>query len=66
MERNGRKNKEGESQRTPRSRSNGFPHLEERLIGRIVNIDLLSLFSLKNMQESWEGWVIRLKRIYNF
>jgi hypothetical protein len=39
-----RKNKEGEPQRTPRSRSNEFPHKEERLIGRIVDLDLLYLF----------------------
>jgi hypothetical protein len=39
-----RKNKQGEPQRTPRSRSNEFPHKEKRLIGRIVDLDLLSLF----------------------
>jgi hypothetical protein len=39
-----RKNKGGEHQISPRSRSNGFPHKEERLIGRIVDLDLLSIF----------------------
>jgi hypothetical protein len=39
-----RKNKGGEHQISPRSRSNGFPHKEERLIGRIVDQDILSLF----------------------
>jgi hypothetical protein len=39
-----RKNKGGEHQISLRSRSNGFPHKEERLIGRIVDLDLLSLF----------------------
>ena len=33
----------------------GSPHLEERLIGGNIDLDLLSLFSLKDMQESWEG-----------
>ena len=32
----------------------GSPHLEERWIGGIEDLDLLSL-SLKDMQESWEG-----------
>jgi hypothetical protein len=44
MEEDERKNKGGEHQISPRSRSNGFPHKEERLIGRIVDLDLLSLF----------------------
>jgi hypothetical protein len=39
-----RKNKGGESQRTPRSRSKGFPHFEEIIIGGNVDLDLLSLF----------------------
>jgi hypothetical protein len=39
-----RKNKGGEHQISSRSRFNGFPHKEERLIGRIVDLDLLSLF----------------------
>jgi hypothetical protein len=38
------KNKGGEHQISPRSRFNGFPHKEERLIGRIVDLYLLSLF----------------------
>jgi hypothetical protein len=33
----------------------GSPHLEEEWIGGNVDLDLLSL-SLKDMQESWEGW----------
>jgi hypothetical protein len=36
--------KEGEHQISPRSRSNGFPHKEDRLIGRIIDPDLLNLF----------------------
>jgi hypothetical protein len=48
-----RKNKGGEHQISLRFRSNGFPHREERLIGRIVDLDLLFF---KNKQESWEGW----------
>jgi hypothetical protein len=39
-----RKNKGREHQIPPRSISNRFPHKEERLIGRIVDLDLLSLF----------------------
>jgi hypothetical protein len=39
-----RKNKGGEHQIYPRSRSNELHHKEERLIGRIVDLDLLSLF----------------------
>jgi hypothetical protein len=39
-----RKNKGGEHQISLTSRSNIFPHKEERLIGRIVDLDLLSLF----------------------
>jgi hypothetical protein len=39
-----RKNKGGEHKISPRSRSNGFPHKEERLIGRKVYLDLLSLY----------------------
>jgi hypothetical protein len=42
-----RKNKRGEHQISARSRSNGFSHKEERLIGRIVELDLLSLFPQK-------------------
>jgi hypothetical protein len=44
MEGYDRNNKGGESQRTPKSRSKGFPHLDEILIGRIVDLDPLSLF----------------------
>jgi hypothetical protein len=44
MRKDERKNKEGEHQISPRSISNGFPHKEERLIGRIIDLDLLSLF----------------------
>jgi hypothetical protein len=33
----------------------GSPHLEEKMIGGNVDLDLLSLFP-KKMQESWEGW----------
>jgi hypothetical protein len=33
----------------------GYPHIEEKVIGENVDLDLLSLF-LKKMQESWEGW----------
>jgi hypothetical protein len=44
MGRDERKNKGGEHQIYPISRSNGFPHKEERLIGRILDLDLLSLF----------------------
>jgi hypothetical protein len=36
--------KEENTKFSPRSRSIGFPHKEERLIGRIVDLDLLSLF----------------------
>jgi hypothetical protein len=43
-----RKNKGGESQRTPRSRSKRFPHLEQILIGGNVDLDLLSLFPKKD------------------
>jgi hypothetical protein len=32
----------------------GSPHIEEKVIGGNVDLDLLSLF-LKKMQESWEG-----------
>jgi hypothetical protein len=39
-----RKNKGGEHQELQDLDPNGFPHLEERLIGRIVDLDLLSLF----------------------
>jgi hypothetical protein len=39
-----RKNKGGEHKISPISRSNVFPHKEERLISRIVDLDLLSLF----------------------
>jgi hypothetical protein len=39
-----RKNKGGEHQISLRFKSNGFPHREERLIGRIVDLDPLSLF----------------------
>jgi hypothetical protein len=44
MEEYGRKNNGGEHQKSPRSGSNGFPHKEEILIGRIVDLDLPSLF----------------------
>jgi hypothetical protein len=44
MERYERKNNGGNPQRTPRSRSNAFPHKEDILIGRIVDLNLLSLF----------------------
>jgi hypothetical protein len=53
MERYEMKNKRGNPQRTPRSRSIGSPNLEEKVIGGNVDLDLLSLFSLKKMQESW-------------
>jgi hypothetical protein len=39
-----RKNKGGERRISPISRSNGFTHKEERLNGRIIDLDLLSLF----------------------
>jgi hypothetical protein len=45
-----RKNEGGEHQISPRSRSNGFPHKEERLIGRIVDLDLLSLFPQRDVR----------------
>ena len=32
---------------TPRSRSKGFPHLEEIWLGEVVDLDLLSLFPLE-------------------
>jgi hypothetical protein len=38
------KNKRGVHQISQRSKSNGFPHKEERLIGRKADLDLLSLF----------------------
>jgi hypothetical protein len=44
IEEDERKDKEGEHQISPRSRSNVFPHKEERLIGRIIDPDLLYLF----------------------
>jgi hypothetical protein len=44
MERYERKNIGGELQRTPRSRSDRFPHLEEILVGGNVDLYLLSLF----------------------
>jgi hypothetical protein len=47
--------KEGNPQRTLRSRFNRFPNLEEKVIGGNIDLDLLFLF-LKNMQESWEEW----------
>jgi hypothetical protein len=48
MERYEMKNKGGESQITPRSRSNRFPHLEEILIGGNVDPDMPSLFPKKD------------------
>jgi hypothetical protein len=48
MERYDRKNKGGNPQRTPRSRSKGSPHLEEKVIGGNVDLDLLSLFPQKD------------------
>jgi hypothetical protein len=33
----------------------GFPHLEEKVIGGNVDLDLLC-FSLKKMQETWRKW----------
>jgi hypothetical protein len=33
----------------------GTPHKEEKVIGGNIDLDLLSL-SLKDMQESWEGY----------
>jgi hypothetical protein len=45
---NDRKNKGGNPQRTLRSRSKGFPHLEEKVIGENVDLDLLSLFLQKD------------------
>jgi hypothetical protein len=39
-----RKNNGGNPQRTPRSKSNAFPHRVDILIGRIVDLNLLSLF----------------------
>jgi hypothetical protein len=44
MKRYEKKNKQGESQRIPRSRSNRFAHLEEIMIGGNVYLDLLSIF----------------------
>ena len=44
MEEYERKNNGGEHQITPRSRSKASPHLEERLIGRNVDLDLLFYF----------------------
>jgi hypothetical protein len=32
----------------------GSPHKEEKVIGENIDLDLLSLFSLKDMQKSWE------------
>jgi hypothetical protein len=49
MERYEKKNK-GNPQRTPRSRSNRFPHLEEKVIGGNVDLDLLSLFPQKDVR----------------
>jgi hypothetical protein len=48
MERYERKNKGGNPQRTPRSRSKGSPHLEEKVIGGNIDLDLLSLFPQKD------------------
>jgi hypothetical protein len=50
MERYGKKNK-GNPQRTPRSRSNRFPHLEEILIGGKIDLDLLSLSPQKDARD---------------
>jgi hypothetical protein len=33
----------------------GSPHKEEKVIGGNIDLDLISLFSLKDMHESWEG-----------
>jgi hypothetical protein len=32
----------------------GSPHKEEKVIGGNIDLDLLSLFFLKDMQKSWE------------
>jgi hypothetical protein len=48
MERYERKNKGGNPQRTPGSRSKGSPHLEEKVIGGNIDLDLLSLFPKKD------------------
>jgi hypothetical protein len=48
MERYERKNKGRNPQRTARSRSKGSPHLEEKVIGGNVDLDLLSLFPKKD------------------
>jgi hypothetical protein len=48
MQRYERKNKGGNPQRTPRSRSKGSPHLEKKVIGGKVDINLLSLFPKKD------------------
>jgi hypothetical protein len=48
MERYERKNKGGNPQRTRRSRSKGSPHLEEKVIGGKIDLDLLSLFPQKD------------------
>jgi hypothetical protein len=49
-----RKNKVGNPQRTPRSRSKGSPHLEEKVIGKKVDLDLLSLFPKKDARNMGE------------
>jgi hypothetical protein len=59
-----RKNKGGNPQRTPRSRL-GSPHLEEKVIGGNVDLDLLSLFPQKDarimggMEEGGQAFKIK-------
>jgi hypothetical protein len=68
-----RKNKEEINKWTPRSRSKWFPHLEEKLIGGNVDLDLLSLCPQEDARiiggierkQAWEGqqWMGKLSRM---
>jgi hypothetical protein len=60
-----RKNEEREHQISPRSRSNGFPHKEERLIGTIVDLDLLSFPSRICKDHGRDEGDCKLKNVNN-